>query len=260
MDEGATIADRAARTPQLSIYLSIHHPTSGTGLCGLALAQCCRVRCCTLTDVVPATLDNLRDNVGKLPPTAAPCRVAALDWRAPRAFLDAEERAPDLVLGADLVYEPSLAAPLATTLDALLSRAAREARVGVRPRALVACVPARSMRPGSQHPSQPPTAPAALPLAPGCPLGQSRAPEELWCPAQDHRTRRVWPPKVCGALRRGTSSCASSRRMGSRMPTARRRRTQPWKRPIARSGARPTRWHACVCWRLDGLNTGCELR
>lgn len=170
------------------------------------MAQCCRVRRCTLTDVVPATLDNLRDNVGKLPPTAAPCCVASLDWCAPQAFLGAEERAPELILGADLVYEPTLAAPLATTLDALLSRAAREARVGVRPRALVACVPARSMGPGSQHPGRPLTAPAALPLAPGCPLGQSRAPEELRCPAKDHRAHRVRPPKVCGALRRGTSS------------------------------------------------------
>lgn len=129
------------------------------------MAQCCRVRSCTLTDVVPATLDNLLDNVGKLPPTAAPCRVASLDWCAPRAFLDVEERAPDLILGADLVYEPTLAAPLAATLDALLSRAAREARVGVTPRALIACVPARSKGPGSQ-PRQPLTALAAL--SPAC--------------------------------------------------------------------------------------------
>ena len=77
------------------------------------MAQCCRVRRCTLTDVVPATLENLHDNVRKLPPTAAPCRVASLDWCAPRAFLGAEERAPELILGADLVYEPTLAAPLA---------------------------------------------------------------------------------------------------------------------------------------------------
>ena len=139
------------------------------------MAQCRRVRRCTLTDVVPATLDNLRDNAGKLPPTAAPCRVARLDWCAPQAFLDAEERAPDLILGADLVYEPALAAPLATTLDALLSRAAREARAGARPRALVACGPARSMGPGLQHPGRPLIAPAALPLAPGCPRPEQSA-------------------------------------------------------------------------------------
>jgi len=113
---------------------------AGTGLCGLALAQCCRVRRCTLTDVVPATLSNMLINVGRLPPAAAPCRVAALDWCEPEAFLAAEERAPDLILGADLVYEPTLAAPLAATLAALLSRATLEARDGVTPRALVACV------------------------------------------------------------------------------------------------------------------------
>ena len=121
--------------------------------------------------MVPATLDNLRDNVGKLPPTAAPCRVARLDWCAPQAFLDAEERAPDLILGADLVYEPTLAAPLATTLDALLSRAAHEARAGARPRALVACVPARSNgpwlaapRPAAHRPGSP-AAGSGLPSA-----------------------------------------------------------------------------------------------
>ena len=154
------------------------------------MAQCRRVRRCTLTDVVPATLDNLRDNAGKLPPTAAPCRVARLDWCAPQAFLDAEERAPDLILGADLVYEPALAAPLATTLDALLSRAAREARAGARPRALVACVPARSIGPGSQHPGRPLTAPAALPLAPGCPRPEQCARgAPVPCPRSPHPPR-----------------------------------------------------------------------
>jgi len=180
------------------------------------LAQCCRVRRCTLTDVVPATLENLHDNVRKLPPTAAPCRVASLDWCAPRAFLDAEERAPELILGADLVYEPTLAAPLAATLDALLSRAAREARNGVTPRALVACAPARSKCPGSQPTgSQQPTRPLTAFTARGsppsrllraAPLGQRRAPAALWCLAQSRRFHRLWPPKVCGALRRGTSS------------------------------------------------------
>jgi hypothetical protein len=38
------------------------------------------------------------------------------------------------------------------------------------------------------------------------PLGQRRAPAALWCLAQSRRFHRLWPPKVCGALRRGTSS------------------------------------------------------
>ena len=206
MDEGPSIADRVAyvaRYTQQSIIL----PILGTGLCGLALAQCCRVRSCTLTDVVPATLDNLLDNVGKLPPTAAPCRVASLDWCAPRAFLDAEERAPDLILGADLVYEPTLAAPLAATLDALLSRAAREARVGVTPRALIACVPARSKGPGSQQPRRPLTALAALsPACSGLLPWPEKSARGALVPCPIRRIHRLWPPKVCGARRLGTSS------------------------------------------------------
>ena len=70
------------------------------------MAQCGRVKRCTLTDVVPATLDNLHDNVAKLPPSAAPCRVASLDWCAPRAFLDTEERAPDLNPNPDPDLDP----------------------------------------------------------------------------------------------------------------------------------------------------------
>ena len=60
---------------------------AGTGLCGLALAQCRNLHRCTLTDVVPATLDNLRHNVRQLPPAAVPCRVAALDWCAPESVV-----------------------------------------------------------------------------------------------------------------------------------------------------------------------------
>jgi hypothetical protein len=173
------------------------------------LAQCCRVRRCTLTDVVPATLENLHDNVRKLPPTAAPCRVASLDWCAPRAFLGAEERAPELILGADLVYEPTLAAPLAATLDALLSRAAREARNGVTPRALVACAPARSKCPGSQPTgSQQPTRPltaftARAALPPACsglpPLARGERPR-----------RSGASPKVADSTAFGHPRCAAN--------------------------------------------------
>ena len=60
------------------------------------------------------------------------------------------------------VQAPLWTAPLATTLDALLSRAACEARAGARPRALVACVPARSNgpwlaapRPAAHRPGSP---------------------------------------------------------------------------------------------------------
>ena len=88
------------------------------------------------------------------------------------------------------VQAPLWTAPLATTLDALLSRAAREARAGARPRALVACVPARSIGPGSQHPGRPLTAPAALPLAPGCPgPEQSARGAPVPCPRSPHPPR-----------------------------------------------------------------------
>lgn len=112
---------------------------AGTGLCGLALAQCRRIGRCTLTDVVPATLDNLQLNVAALPASAAPCRVAALDWCEPEAFAASKGGGgSQLLLGADLVYEPTLAAPLASTLAALLAR--EEAPGGAPPRALVASV------------------------------------------------------------------------------------------------------------------------
>jgi len=96
---------------------------SGTGLAGLVLAE--RFPCqVTLTDCVAPTLDNLRWNVSQLPPsTAERVRVRALDWRDELGDVDA-----DIVLAADVVYEPTLFAPLVTTLRALLSRPSRAGR------------------------------------------------------------------------------------------------------------------------------------
>jgi hypothetical protein len=98
---------------------------SGTGLAGLVFAEsfpCARV---TLTDYLAPTLDNLRWNVSQQPPsTAERVRVRSLDWHdALGDELDAE-----IVLAADVVYEPSLFAPLVTTLRTLLTRPPRAGR------------------------------------------------------------------------------------------------------------------------------------
>ena len=72
-----------------------------------------------LTDVIPATLDNLRHNVSQLPRSTA-VSVEELDWHAPVETTRARYADVDLVLAADVVYEPALALPLLATIGAVL--------------------------------------------------------------------------------------------------------------------------------------------
>ena len=93
---------------------------AGAGLPGLVAARCAAVGSVTLTDVVPATLENLRHNCRG----AAGVEVRALDWHACAASEAAGEPPVDLVLCADVVYEPTLLPALAATLKAILRRSA----------------------------------------------------------------------------------------------------------------------------------------
>ena len=83
---------------------------AGAGLPGLVAARCAAVGSVTLTDVVPATLENLRHNSAAAPPAS---EVRALDWHACAASEAAGEPPVDLVLCADVVYEPTLLPALA---------------------------------------------------------------------------------------------------------------------------------------------------
>ena len=105
---------------------------AGAGLPGLVAARCAAVGIVTLTDVVPATLENLRHNYRG----AAGVEVRALDWHACAASEAAGEPPVDLVLCADVVYEPTLLPALAATLKAILRRSA--AGGAAAPRALLA--------------------------------------------------------------------------------------------------------------------------
>ena len=98
---------------------------AGPGLPGLALASAGRARKVILTDHpdFPAVLDNLRVNVAALPAAAAArVHVEALDWCANAHANAARHAALELILAADVVYEPQLAEPLLRTLSALLAR------------------------------------------------------------------------------------------------------------------------------------------
>ena len=105
---------------------------AGAGLPGLVAARCAAVGSVTLTDVVPATLENLRHNCRG----AAGVEVRALDWHACAASEAAGEPPVDLILCADVVYEPTLLPALAATLKAILRRSA--AGGAAAPRALLA--------------------------------------------------------------------------------------------------------------------------
>lgn len=94
---------------------------AGPGLPGLVLASLGRTERVVLTDAVPATLENLQRNIARLPPKAASrCEVAHLDWHTPPSVTAAEFVGFDLILAADVVYEPMLVPPLLATIGALL--------------------------------------------------------------------------------------------------------------------------------------------
>jgi len=77
-----------------------------------------------LTDIIPATLENLRRNASHLeaPGAATRCHIVSLDWRqSPRLTADAHADV-DLLLAADCVYDPEMANPLLATIEAVLTR------------------------------------------------------------------------------------------------------------------------------------------
>ena len=104
---------------------------AGPGLPGLMLAALGAAHRVCLTDAVPVTLQNLEHNRGNLPPAIAErVHVAHLDWRDLPGYKGSSLTPEwtdcgdiDLLLAADVVYEPTLAEPLLNTLVELLRRA-----------------------------------------------------------------------------------------------------------------------------------------
>jgi hypothetical protein len=116
----------------LTAYLLAHPPVgikravelgAGPGLPGLTLAASTSraVEAVVLTDAVSSTLDNLERNAARLPLEAASrVHVRYLDWRDSHEETAACLGGVELLLAADVVYEPAMAEPLIRTLSALL--------------------------------------------------------------------------------------------------------------------------------------------
>ena len=106
--------------PQLVAHSRVIELGAGVGLPGLLCAS--HASLVVLTDIVAETLANLRYNASLLAPEAARrVRVDSLDWRDCAAGVCSLPRC-DLVLASDVVYEPTLLAALAGTLETLLVR------------------------------------------------------------------------------------------------------------------------------------------
>ena len=92
---------------------------AGTGLVGCVLARYVSLGSLALTDSVPEVLDILRYNCSVNCPSDEPVCVRRLDWEDPDESQGLAP-VPDLILGADLVYDPALVLPLVRTLARLL--------------------------------------------------------------------------------------------------------------------------------------------
>eukprot|EP01062_Namystynia_karyoxenos_P017743 TRINITY_DN16565_c0_g2_i1.p1 TRINITY_DN16565_c0_g2~~TRINITY_DN16565_c0_g2_i1.p1 ORF type:complete len:294 (+),score=62.39 TRINITY_DN16565_c0_g2_i1:59-883(+) len=94
---------------------------SGAGLTSIAAGLLgARVRATDLPDVCPLLERNLSAASSWLPALAAARpTVAPLDWAALEGAGAAAGPAPELILCADVIYDPAAAEPLAAALDAL---------------------------------------------------------------------------------------------------------------------------------------------
>ena len=90
---------------------------AGCGLCGIVAAKLCAAGRCLLTDLAPASMDNLRHNLalnGLEPPRA---EAATLDWFEPATWPAPHE----VVLGSDLVYGADTVPHLRRVVEALVA-------------------------------------------------------------------------------------------------------------------------------------------
>ncbi|KAL3172443.1 hypothetical protein MRX96_043355 [Rhipicephalus microplus] len=90
----------------------------GIGLTGIVVCKTCRPLSYTFTDGHGAVLRSLVDNLKWNGVTECHARVETLHWGEHESF---EERCTaDVILGADLVYDPQVVPALVTTLAAVL--------------------------------------------------------------------------------------------------------------------------------------------
>lgn len=91
----------------------------GVGLTGLVVCKACDPSSYTFTDGHEAVLHTVRENLLRNNIVGCNARVDMLCWGSPE---DYRGLCPDVVLGADLVFDPAVVRLLVTTLAALLSR------------------------------------------------------------------------------------------------------------------------------------------
>ncbi|CAN8002252.1 unnamed protein product [Ixodes hexagonus] len=91
---------------------------SGVGLTGLVVCRACRPCCYTFTDGHEGVVRVIEENVGANRWSTMPViKVELLRWGEQ---LGEDQNKADVVLGADLVFDPDLITPLVTTLADLL--------------------------------------------------------------------------------------------------------------------------------------------
>ncbi|KAH6942657.1 hypothetical protein HPB50_008980 [Hyalomma asiaticum] len=92
----------------------------GVGLTGIVVCKTCYPLSFTFTDGHNAVLNSLEENLGRNGVTDCHTRVEMLCWGDHESF--AESCTADVILGADLVYDPEVVPALVETLTALLEK------------------------------------------------------------------------------------------------------------------------------------------
>uniref|UniRef100_A0A914WF31 FAM86 N-terminal domain-containing protein n=1 Tax=Plectus sambesii TaxID=2011161 RepID=A0A914WF31_9BILA len=117
-----TMAEWAAQNAKMFAGKNVLELGCGVGVTGLAVLRCCRPMSYTFTDGNDKVLDRLRANVSLNSADFEPGRlfIEKLDWSDFDPYRLPTK--PDIVLGSDLCFEPSLFPALVSVLNYFIRR------------------------------------------------------------------------------------------------------------------------------------------
>eukprot|EP00762_Andalucia_godoyi_P001355 ANDGO_04881.mRNA.1 Putative uncharacterized protein DDB_G0277003 len=125
-EAGCFLAEFAASHPDLFDGKSVLELGTGIGVTAIGLMKLCNIRRMTMTDYAPLVLSNLAGNVKLNEPYPSGCAwtMESMNWESFDRSAVAD-RTEELVIGADLVYEPDAIIGLCNVVQSLLQNKSR---------------------------------------------------------------------------------------------------------------------------------------